>query len=28
MEIKVPLFIGQGEKVRVDSRTYEYLGRA
>lgn len=28
LEIKVPLFIGNGEKVRVDSRTYEYLGRA
>ncbi len=27
LEIKVPLFIGQGEKIRVDSRTYEYLGR-
>ena len=28
LEIKVPLFITQGEKVRVDSRTYAYLGRA
>lgn len=28
LEIKVPLFIGQGEKVRVDSRTYDYLWRA
>lgn len=28
LEIKVPLFINNGEKVRVDSRTHEYLGRA
>lgn len=28
LEIKVPLFIWQGEKIKVDSRTYEYLGRA
>jgi elongation factor P len=28
LEIKVPLFITQGEKIRVDSRTYDYLGRA
>ncbi len=28
LEIKVPLFIDQGEKIRVDSRTYQYLGRA
>lgn len=28
LQIKVPLFIAQGEKVRVDSRTYDYLGRA
>lgn len=27
LEIKVPLFIGIGEKIRVDSRTYAYLGR-
>ena len=27
-EIKVPLFITTGEKVRVDTRTGEYLGRA
>lgn len=26
--VKVPLFISQGEKVRVDTRTGEYLGRA
>ncbi|MCW2882049.1 MAG: elongation factor [Sphaerisporangium sp.] len=27
-EIKVPLFITNGEKVKVDTRTGEYLGRA
>ncbi|TNY35003.1 elongation factor P [Thermomonospora catenispora] len=27
-EIQVPLFIGTGEKVKVDTRTGEYLGRA
>ncbi|GII67051.1 elongation factor P [Sphaerisporangium krabiense] len=27
-EIKVPLFITTGEKVKVDTRTGEYLGRA
>lgn len=26
--VKVPLFMKEGEKVRVDTRTYEYLGRA
>ncbi|MBB6521080.1 elongation factor P [Pseudoteredinibacter isoporae] len=26
--VKVPLFLSQGEKVRVDTRTGEYLGRA
>jgi elongation factor P len=26
--VSVPLFIDQGEKVRVDTRTGEYLGRA
>lgn len=26
--VKVPLFMKIGEKVRVDTRTYEYLGRA
>ncbi|MEP7197559.1 MAG: elongation factor P [Saprospiraceae bacterium] len=26
-EIKVPLFIGQGDKVRVDTRTREYIER-
>ena len=25
--IKVPLFINEGEKVQVDTRTGEYLGR-
>ena len=27
-EIKVPLFIEKGEKVKIDTRTGEYLGRA
>jgi elongation factor P len=27
-EIKVPLFITTGERVKVDTRTGEYLGRA
>jgi elongation factor P len=27
-EIKVPLFITTGEKVKVDTRSGEYLGRA
>ena len=26
--IQVPLFIEEGEKVKVDTRTGEYLGRA
>ncbi|MDD4202410.1 MAG: elongation factor P [Candidatus Omnitrophica bacterium] len=26
-EIKVPLFIGQGEKIRIDTRTGEYVSR-
>ena len=26
-EIKVPLFINEGEKITVDTRTGEYLGR-
>ncbi len=26
--VKVPLFVSQGEVVRVDTRTGEYLGRA
>ncbi len=25
--IRVPLFVGQGEKIRVDTRTYEYVER-
>ena len=25
--IKVPLFINEGEKIQVDTRTGEYLGR-
>ena len=28
VEIKVPLFIAEGEKIRVDTRTGEYLERA
>lgn len=27
-QIQVPLFINQGEKVKIDTRTGEYLGRA
>ncbi len=27
-EIKVPLFINEGEKVQIDTRTGEYIGRA
>ena len=27
-EVKVPLFINEGEKITVDTRTGEYLGRA
>jgi elongation factor P len=27
-EVKVPLFINQGEKIKVDTRTGAYLGRA
>ena len=27
-EIKVPLFINQGEKIRIDTRTGEYMERA
>ena len=27
-EIKVPLFIDEGEMIQVDTRTGEYLGRA
>ena len=27
-EVKVPLFIEEGEKIQVDTRTGEYLGRA
>ncbi|MCR5287462.1 MAG: elongation factor P, partial [Saccharofermentans sp.] len=26
--VKVPLFVNQGEKIRVDTRTGEYLERA
>ena len=28
VEIEVPLFINEGERVRVDTRTGEYVGRA
>jgi elongation factor P len=28
LKIKVPLFIEQGEKINVDTRTWEYLDRA
>lgn len=28
LTVKVPLFIDQGEKIKVDTRTGEYLGRA
>ena len=27
-EVKVPLFIEEGEKIQIDTRTGEYLGRA
>ncbi len=27
-EVKVPLFINEGDKIQVDTRTGEYLGRA
>jgi len=27
IEIKVPLFVNQGDKVRVDTRTFEYIER-
>ena len=27
-QVKVPLFINQGEKIQIDTRTGEYLGRA
>ena len=27
-EVKVPLFIEIGEKIQIDTRTGEYLGRA
>ena len=27
-EIRVPLFIDQGEKIRIDTRTGEYMERA
>ncbi len=27
-EIKVPLFINEGDKIRIDTRTGEYLERA
>ena len=26
--VNVPLFINQGEKIKIDTRTGEYLGRA
>ena len=26
-QIKVPLFINEGEKIQIDTRTGEYLGR-
>ena len=28
VSVNVPLFIGQGERIKVDTRTGEYLGRA
>jgi elongation factor P len=28
VQIQVPLFITTGEKIKVDTRTGEYLGRA
>ena len=27
-EIKVPLFINEGDKIQIDTRSGEYLGRA
>jgi len=27
-EIKVPLFINEGDKISIDTRTGEYMGRA
>ncbi|MGN1231602.1 MAG: elongation factor P, partial [Anaerotignum sp.] len=27
-QVQVPLFINQGEKIKIDTRTGEYLGRA
>ena len=27
-EVKVPLFINEGDRVQIDTRTGEYLGRA
>ena len=27
-EVKVPLFINEGDKINIDTRTGEYLGRA
>jgi elongation factor P len=27
-EVKVPLFINEGDKIQIDTRTGEYLGRA
>ena len=26
-EVKVPLFINEGEKIQIDTRTGEYMGR-
>ena len=28
LEVKVPLFINPGDKIKVDTRTFEYLERA
>ena len=27
-EIKVPLFINPGDKIKIDTRTGEYIGRS
>lgn len=27
-EVKVPLFINEGDKINIDTRTGEYLGRS
>ena len=27
-EVKVPLFINEGDRIQIDTRTGEYLGRA